>query len=89
MPFPELVEKNKQQILKIATIHGTRNVRVFGSFARGEAGPKAIWICWLKWPPNILLFFPAVLLPIWKSYCIGMWMWLPKRGFIPSFGKKY
>lgn len=29
--------KQKQEILKIAAEHGARNVRVFGSVARGEA----------------------------------------------------
>jgi len=33
------------RIQRIATKHGAYNMRVFGSFARGEAGPKAISIC--------------------------------------------
>lgn len=35
-----LVEK-RDQILQIAERHGAYNVRVFGSVARGEAGPES------------------------------------------------
>jgi predicted nucleotidyltransferase len=30
------IEQNRQQILRIAANHGARNVRVFGSVARGD-----------------------------------------------------
>jgi len=33
----ELLQKNREEILKIAAEHGASNVRVFGSVARGEA----------------------------------------------------
>lgn len=33
--------ENRAQILQIAARHGARNVRVFGSAARGEAGPSS------------------------------------------------
>ena len=36
-----LIRLNREDILKIATKHGVRNVRVFGSVARGEAGPES------------------------------------------------
>ncbi len=35
-----LIEK-RAAILDIAARHGARNVRVFGSFARGDAGPDS------------------------------------------------
>ncbi len=31
----------KPEILRIAASHGAHNVRVFGSYARGEAGPDS------------------------------------------------
>lgn len=31
----------REEILRIAARHGARNVRVFGSVARGEAGPQS------------------------------------------------
>lgn len=33
----ELLQKKREEILKIAAEHGASNVRVFGSVARGEA----------------------------------------------------
>jgi predicted nucleotidyltransferase len=33
----ELVQSKREEILRIARAHGARNVRVFGSAARGEA----------------------------------------------------
>lgn len=35
----EGVRARQEEILRIAAAHGARNVRVFGSVARGEAGP--------------------------------------------------
>jgi predicted nucleotidyltransferase len=36
-----LVKSKRDEILKIASMHGARNVRLFGSVARGQAGPKS------------------------------------------------
>jgi len=33
----DLLQKNRDAILRIADLHGARNIRVFGSVARGEA----------------------------------------------------
>jgi predicted nucleotidyltransferase len=38
MTVEELVKEKRQEILRIAAEHGARNVRVFGSAVRGEAG---------------------------------------------------
>jgi predicted nucleotidyltransferase len=37
MTLPERIEAKKQAILETAARHGIRNVRIFGSMARGEA----------------------------------------------------
>lgn len=37
MTIPEMLEARREEILRIAERHGARNVRVFGSAARGEA----------------------------------------------------
>ena len=37
MDINELLEANRDEILRIAAKHGARNVRIFGSVARGEA----------------------------------------------------
>jgi predicted nucleotidyltransferase len=36
-----LLRDKREEILRLATKHGAYNVRVFGSAARGEAGPKS------------------------------------------------
>ncbi len=35
------LNEHRDAILAIAARHGARNVRVFGSFARGDAGPDS------------------------------------------------
>jgi predicted nucleotidyltransferase len=37
----ELVRRRRADIKRIAAEHGARNVRVFGSVARGEVGPDS------------------------------------------------
>ncbi len=37
----EVVKAKREQILEISSRHGARNVRVFGSIARDEAGPES------------------------------------------------
>ena len=41
MELAELVQEKREDILRIAEKHGAFNVRVFGSVARGEAGPDS------------------------------------------------
>ena len=41
MKIEELLKAKRQEILAIAARHGARNVRVFGSVARGEAKPES------------------------------------------------
>ena len=37
----ELLKNRRDEILRIAAKHGAFNVRIFGSVARGEAGPES------------------------------------------------
>jgi uncharacterized protein len=37
MNISELLQQKRQQVLEIAAEHGARNVRLFGSVARGES----------------------------------------------------
>ena len=39
--LPGLSEKQRETILHVAAKHGARNVRIFGSVARGEADPAS------------------------------------------------
>jgi predicted nucleotidyltransferase len=41
MKLAELIQEKRENILRIAARHGASNVRVFGSVARGEAGPDS------------------------------------------------
>ena len=41
MGIDELLKEKRDDILRIAEKHGARNVRIFGSVARGEAGPAS------------------------------------------------
>lgn len=41
MVLSELVKKNREAILRAAASRGATNVRIFGSVARGEAGPES------------------------------------------------
>ncbi len=41
MKAAELVKEKRGDILRIAARHGARNLRVFGSVARGDAGPDS------------------------------------------------
>jgi predicted nucleotidyltransferase len=41
MTLEELLKKKREAILRICAKHGARNVRVFGSVARGEADEQS------------------------------------------------
>jgi predicted nucleotidyltransferase len=41
MGISTILKDKREEILQIAASHGARNVRVFGSLARGEAGPDS------------------------------------------------
>ncbi len=41
MSVSQILKEKREEILRIAAKHGTRNVRVFGSVARGEVEEKS------------------------------------------------
>lgn len=41
MDLNKVPKDEREEILRIAASHGAQNVRVFGSLARGEAGPNS------------------------------------------------
>lgn len=41
MTVEQLLKEKREEILKVAAKHGARNVRVFGSVARGEADERS------------------------------------------------
>lgn len=62
MEIAELLEAKKDEILRIAAKHGARNVRVFGSVARGEAGPESDLDLLVEVGPGRTPFFPGGLI---------------------------
>ena len=41
MEIREFIQEKRNDILQMATEHGARNVRIFGSVARGDAGAES------------------------------------------------
>jgi predicted nucleotidyltransferase len=62
MGIEPLLTYHREQILELAARHGARNVRVFGSVARGEARPDSDIDFLVERGPNTSPFFPGGLL---------------------------
>ena len=62
MALDHFITINREEILKICAKHGAKNVRVFGSFARGEAGPDSNVDFLVDVGPKHSSFFPGGLL---------------------------
>lgn len=62
MTVGEVVRTKRDEILEIAARHGASNVRVFGSVARGEAGPESDVDLLVDVGPERSPFFPGGLL---------------------------
>ena len=58
----QILKSKRGEILRIAAQHGARNVRVFGSVARGEAGPQSDVDLLVEMEPGRSLFDLARLL---------------------------
>jgi hypothetical protein len=61
MGISELLKIKREEILRIAAKHGARNVRIFGSVARGESGPKSDLDLLVELEPDRSLFDHAAL----------------------------
>ena len=59
MTLDELGPDKRAAILSIAEKHGVRNVRIFGSFARGEARPDSDLDLLITAGPRTPPWFPA------------------------------
>jgi hypothetical protein len=62
MTIVGLVREKREEIQRIAAAHGAHNVRVFGSVARGEAGPDSDIDLLIEAGPNTSSWFPAGLI---------------------------
>jgi len=59
MSMGKSLSEKRDQILEIAARHGARNVRVFGSVARGEASPDSDVDLLVDVGPTHSRWFPA------------------------------
>jgi uncharacterized protein len=62
MTLDELRTRNREAILTIAARHGVKRVRVFGSFARGEARDDSDLDLLIEAGPQTPAWFPGGLL---------------------------
>lgn len=62
MSLEELVSIKREEILRVAARHGARNVRLFGSVARGESTPTSDVDLLVDVGPAHSAFFPAGLI---------------------------
>jgi len=62
MNVRELLESKREEILRIAAKHGARNVRIFGSVARGEADDASDVDFLVEFEPTVSLLDHASLL---------------------------
>ncbi len=62
MTLTDLVHDKREEILRITARHGATNVRIFGSVARGEAGPGSDIDFLVEVGAGRSAFFPAGLL---------------------------
>ena len=62
MALDQFLEIHREEILRICAKHGARNVRIFGSFARGGAGPDSDVDFLVEAGPDLTPWFPGGLL---------------------------
>jgi len=62
MGIDDLIKGKREDILRIAAKHGAFNVRIFGSFARGDAGPESDVDFLIDAGPNTTAWFPGGLI---------------------------
>ena len=62
MGIEEVLKEKRAQIEQIAARHGAHNLRIFGSVARGEAGPNSDIDILVDTAPRTSSWFPAGLI---------------------------
>lgn len=59
MGIEEILGNQREEILRIAEKHGVTSIRVFGSVARGEAGPESDVDLLVETGKKVSPWFPA------------------------------
>lgn len=62
MEIEEILQDKREGILRIATEHGARNIRIFGSVARGEANENSDIDLLVDLGENLSPWFPVRLI---------------------------
>lgn len=62
MGIDEILGEKRDEILRIAARHGVTSIRVFGSVARGEAGPESDVDFLIEAGPDTPPWFPGGLI---------------------------
>lgn len=59
MGIDEILGDKREEILRIAAKHGVTSIRVFGSVARGDAGPESDVDFLIELGPEVSPWFPV------------------------------
>jgi len=62
MTIEQRVREKREEILRVAALHGARNVRIFGSVARAEARQESDVDFLVEVGPNTSAWFPVGLI---------------------------
>ncbi len=62
MNIEQVLGEKRDEIKRIAAKHGAHNIRIFGSVARGDAGPDSDIDLLIDAGPNTSSWFPAGLI---------------------------
>jgi hypothetical protein len=61
MSIADVIKEKRAEILRIAAKYGAHNIRVFGSVARGEAGPESDLDLLVQLEPGVTLLKQAAM----------------------------
>jgi predicted nucleotidyltransferase len=62
MAIEDLLKAKREEILKIAAKHGARNIRIFGSVARGEADSESDLDIFVEFLPGSTLLSQSAMI---------------------------
>ena len=86
MGINDLLKEKREDILRLAARYGAANVRIFGSVARGQAGPESDIDFLIDMEPGRTLFDLGGLLYELRELLGVPWMWSRKKDFESMFG---
>ena len=88
MHIYELIHSKRDAIRLIATRHGARNVRIFGSIARGEAGPESDVDLLVEAGPRTSAWFPGGLVADLEELLGRRVDVVTERGLVPELRER-